>query len=568
MSELQGACRKGSSCVHTALTLQETISQQCEGGKKVFVAYFDVSKAFDSVWIDGLFFQLYELGIRGSLWRLLYKTYKGFVCRVRIGDRMSESYQMMCGIHQGGFLSLIKYISFINSLLVQLKDSELCCTVLGIKTTPQGYADDLATCVLSGDKMGRVLTIVEDHGKTWRYSFNAGKSAIMVYGESRGESIRRRGDRMFKLGGKRVKETDYYDHVGIKACLMGDTCVRTEAKIKKARKVLNMATCLGIKRGGLNMATCCLIYWTVVIPTLCFGCEIWVLSAKDVDMLNSFQNYASKRIQRFNPRALNATSVACLGWINIVRLIKVKKMLFLRTIFLMDETNPIRQVLIQRIESSRRTIFPIDNVYASPITDLMNIGYEFGILDQIRQFASGVVQSKTAWKKAVWAAAWQLEVDEWERRVQNTNTHSLLCDVMCGPSYSVWWQVSDRDLTLVRACELMVKLLCKGSNLKSDNIRLRGSTILSRMCSLCDVGIIEDTIHVVMQCPAQADIRQELHRQIGNICPQIEHQEYFHVIMGKFIQGWDFEDMLPIWKASCQHIMRMYIRATKKVGIG
>ena len=96
VSELQGACRKGSSCVHTALTLQETISQQCGGGKKVFVAYFDVSKAFDSVWIDGLFFQLYELGIKGSLWRLLYKTYKGFTCRVRIGDRMSEAYPMMC----------------------------------------------------------------------------------------------------------------------------------------------------------------------------------------------------------------------------------------------------------------------------------------------------------------------------------------------------------------------------------------------------------------------------------------------------------------------------------------
>ena len=32
ISELQGACRKGSSCIHTALTLQETIASQCEGG--------------------------------------------------------------------------------------------------------------------------------------------------------------------------------------------------------------------------------------------------------------------------------------------------------------------------------------------------------------------------------------------------------------------------------------------------------------------------------------------------------------------------------------------------------
>ena len=74
-----------------------------------------------------------------------------------------------------------------------------------------------------------------------------------------------------------------------------------------------MATCLGIKRRGLNMATCCLIYWTIVIPTLCFSCEIWILKKKDIGMLNDFQKYSAKRIQRFNPRALNATSSACLG---------------------------------------------------------------------------------------------------------------------------------------------------------------------------------------------------------------------------------------------------------------
>ena len=481
---------------------------------------------------------------------------------------MSETYPMMCGIHQGGFLSLIKYISFINSLLVQLKTSDLCCTVAGIKTTPQGYADDLATCVMSGDRMRRVLTIVENHGNMWRYSFNAGKSPIMVYGEGKAESLKRREERMFKLWGKRVKETDYYDHVGIKACLMGDTHVRTEAKVKKARKVLNMATCMGIKRGGLNMATCCLIYWNVVIPTLCFGCEVWILKKRDIEMLNSFQRYASKRIQRFNIRALNATSSACLGWINIIRLIKVKKMLFLRTIFLMNEINPIRQVLIQKTEANIGANFPIDNTQDSPIIDLLNVSYEYGMLDKVRQFARGAIFSKEVWKKVIWAAAWQIEMDEWEHKTHNSNTHSLLGMVMEGPAYNIWWQVSDADHTLVRACELMVKLLCKGSKLKSDDIRLRGSTVFTRMCSHCDLGSLEDTLHLIMQCPAQADTRLELYKQIDVICPGLEHQEYFYVIMGKFIEGWSFEDMMPIWRASCQQVMKMYRFAIRREGIG
>ena len=313
ISELQGACRRGSSCIHTALTLQETIASQHEGGGMVFVAFFDVSKAFDSVWIDGLFFQLHNLGIKDSLWRMLYKGYIDFSCSVRIGEQISEPYPMLCGIHQGGFLSLVKYIAFVNSLIVELKNSNLCCAIDRIQTTPVGYADDLATCTLTGNRMHRVLGIVGHHGCTWRYSFNAKKSAIMVFGGSRAETLRGSENRMYKLGNDRVKEAPYYDHVGIKICLKGDFYVRTDEKVKKAHTCLNMATCMGIRKGGLNILTCCMIFWTVVIPTLCFGCELWILEQKDIQILQSFQRYAARRIQRLHLRSLNLTSRVCLG---------------------------------------------------------------------------------------------------------------------------------------------------------------------------------------------------------------------------------------------------------------
>ena len=82
ITQLQGACRKKVSCIHTAMLLQETIAEQLENNNKVFVAYYDVAKAFDGVWIDGLFFRLHEMGVVGKTWRLLYKTYMGFKCRV------------------------------------------------------------------------------------------------------------------------------------------------------------------------------------------------------------------------------------------------------------------------------------------------------------------------------------------------------------------------------------------------------------------------------------------------------------------------------------------------------
>ena len=71
ISNIQGACRKAQSCIHTAFLLQETVSSALEHHRSVFVAFYDVSKAFNTVWTDGLFSKLYDIGITGKIWHLL-----------------------------------------------------------------------------------------------------------------------------------------------------------------------------------------------------------------------------------------------------------------------------------------------------------------------------------------------------------------------------------------------------------------------------------------------------------------------------------------------------------------
>ena len=45
ISNLQGACREGFSCIHTAFSLRETVAASMEDTGKCFVAFFDVAKA-------------------------------------------------------------------------------------------------------------------------------------------------------------------------------------------------------------------------------------------------------------------------------------------------------------------------------------------------------------------------------------------------------------------------------------------------------------------------------------------------------------------------------------------
>ena len=165
ISDLQGAGKKKLSCAHTVLLLQESIADALESNRNVFVTFLDVSKAYNTVWTDGLFFQLHEMGISGKIWRLMYQAYQDFQCQIRIEGKTSEWFPMLCGIHQVFFLSLTKYVAFINGLLVKLEHSKLCCTIGRIPSTPVGYADDVATACVSKAKTDKTLQIVHGYGQ-------------------------------------------------------------------------------------------------------------------------------------------------------------------------------------------------------------------------------------------------------------------------------------------------------------------------------------------------------------------------------------------------------------------
>ena len=351
VSDRQGACRSGQSCVHSGLLLQETVSTALETNCNVFVSYYDVSKAFDTVWTDGLFWQLHNKGLRGRLWRLMYSAYTDFKCQVRIDEEFSEWYTLLCGIHQGGYLSLMKYTAFINPLLEELEHSDLCCGIGNIKSATVGYADDLATATISKTKTDRVNSLVYKFSRKWRFTFNAKKSAVLTFGETHAENEKNSKYRVFRLGSEKIPERQEYDHVGIKATIVPDNEARVCEKIAKGRRALNASSGLGIRKNGLNMMSCNLIFWSVVIPILTFGSVIWVLSDKDHENIQIFQRYAGRRVQRFPQRSPNMTSFFGLGWIKINTYIMIKKALFIMTILRLETPNIIKDVFLLRLDN-------------------------------------------------------------------------------------------------------------------------------------------------------------------------------------------------------------------------
>ena len=54
-------------------------------------------------------------------------------------------------------MSLLKNMVFINSLLIQLRDSGHCCKISQVPSTPVGYADDLVSGCINESKLRQVM---------------------------------------------------------------------------------------------------------------------------------------------------------------------------------------------------------------------------------------------------------------------------------------------------------------------------------------------------------------------------------------------------------------------------
>ena len=83
--------------------LRACISFTKENHSKSFVCFLDVQKAFDSVWHNGLFVKLYNMGIRSNLMRVIINLHKDMKSAVFYKGHRYEVFSVMQGTRQGVF---------------------------------------------------------------------------------------------------------------------------------------------------------------------------------------------------------------------------------------------------------------------------------------------------------------------------------------------------------------------------------------------------------------------------------------------------------------------------------
>ena len=101
---------------------------------------------------------------------------------VQWGDKMSSYYEVRNGVKQGGVLSPILFILYMDVLLGRLKKSGTGCHIGSTFCGAFGYADDVVLLSPSLSGVKTLLEICAEYSEDYDVKFNPEKSKLMLFG--------------------------------------------------------------------------------------------------------------------------------------------------------------------------------------------------------------------------------------------------------------------------------------------------------------------------------------------------------------------------------------------------
>ena len=140
----------------------------------------------------------------------LRAAYMESKCEVKVGEMVSESFDVGNGLRQGCVLLPALFSLYINSLLDKLRAAEI-----GVKCKDQLipallYADDMVMFAEDEEMLRRALAELGEWCEDWSVKVNVGKCGIM---HMRKKGVKRSGEK-FVMNGEVIQNVVEYKYLG------------------------------------------------------------------------------------------------------------------------------------------------------------------------------------------------------------------------------------------------------------------------------------------------------------------------------------------------------------------
>ena len=272
--EHQAGFKSGYSSIDHIFTLFACIQKQLLKNSKLYVAFIDFEKAFDTINRNLLWPILLKNGIKGKLLKCIKSMYAGVKARVRSGSQLSQTVLCGSGVKQGDICSPILFSLFINELAVDVIKNGYH----GVSFPMDAFqlfilllADDVVLLSETIIGLQRQLNSLHDASSKLGLKVNKEKSSIVVF--RKGGYLGSR-ERWF-INGISIPIVNSYKYLGIYFSTKLSftlTCKDLSSKAKKSL-ICIVQRLRALSNNSLDVFV--KLFDGQVQPTLQYGSEIW-----------------------------------------------------------------------------------------------------------------------------------------------------------------------------------------------------------------------------------------------------------------------------------------------------
>ena len=499
LPEEQAGFRKEFSTTDHIFSLYAMVIKQFHKNRKLYVAFIDYRKCFDSIDRNALFLVLERNGIKGPFLQAIKSLYDLVTASVRNNNVHSDYFNCPTGVKQGCLLST----SLFNIFMTELSKSINREGRHGIQLSPGNpilhhllYADDNVLFSDTPSGLQAKLNILYTQSTRLGLEVNLDKSKIIVF---------RKGGRLSKhehwfYNKTKVEVVNSYCYLGVNFTTKMNLCNLSSSLISKAK---NAGYCIIRSLKNLQCADMnifCKLFDSKVLPILTYGSELHgALENTDIEKVHT------NILKQFLNVSLNCSNSLLYyesGRFPIHINIKIKSIKYWFRLLKLPPNRICKQAysMLERLDTTGK------NNWVTNIKDLL-CKNGFGIVWMFK----GVGNEKQFFN-LFRDRLRDCFIQGLESRLE-TSTHFEVYNGF--KSYFVQEQYLSNIMFGKSLANTLAKFRMGVSSINAHRHKFNNNPN-SRLCPFCSTQT-EDEIHIVFLCPVYENIRiQYLHNENVN----------------------------------------------------
>jgi len=473
------------------LALQNIINIYLNNKRKLYCAFVDYQRAFDSINRVHLWTKLLSCGVKGKIFNIVYNLYKNAQSYVKVNNQQSDIFSCMVGVRQGENLSPLLFAIFLNDLHSYLNEyyngleyiHKLLCDHNLVQNSNELqkillllYADDTIVLAESAEELQKAMNGMYQYCTNWKLDININKTKIVVF--SRGKI---RNLPLITFGDTPLEVVFEYVYLGITFNYNG-TFIKAIGKLYKSASKAMFSVIKKSRRLHLDFDTQLHLFDSMVVPIMLYGSEVWGYS--DLKLLGKLQIKFCKIILNVKKSTPNNMVLGELGTFPLELAVHTRMVTFWCKL--------IQGYPFKISFNLYSLLCKLDNV--SPwIKHLQTILNNCGLT---WIWSSQALDINSDWLKE------KIKQNYRDQFIQNWNStisNSSKCNIYRLFKTEFRFEPYLNQLPF-KLCNYLTKFRCRSTRIPVESGIFIGLERKDRLCKLCPLNVVGDEYHYIFEC--------------------------------------------------------------------